>query len=94
MICKHCGTEIADKAIVCYRCGTATTEAVRKPAPLPRRSGKLGPLVGLVALVVLGLYLGEAGRSAPAHATGLDIAAAGCLVLAILVLVLRILRRR
>lgn len=94
MVCKHCGTEIADKAIVCYRCGTATTEPVRKPAQLPRRGGNVVPLVGLVLLVLLGLYLGEAGRSAPAHATGLDIAAAGCLILAILVLVLRILRRR
>lgn len=94
MICRTCGTEIADKAIVCYRCGTPTTDAVRKPAQLPRRGGNLVSLIGLVLLVLLGLYLGEAGRSAPAHATGLDIAAAGCLTLAILVLVVRILRRR
>ena len=29
--------EIADKALICYRCGTATTEAKYQPAPLPRR---------------------------------------------------------
>lgn len=94
MICRNCGTEIADKAIVCYRCGTPTTDPVRKPVQLPRRGGNLVPLIGLVLLVLLGLFLGEAVRSAPAHARGLDIAAAACLVLAILVLVLRILRRR
>ena len=94
MICKQCGTEIADKAIVCYRCGTATTEPLRKASQLPRRGGTVVPLIGLILLVLLGLYLGEAGRSAPAHATGLDIGAAVCLALAILVLVARIVRRR
>ena len=38
MQCRNCGTEIADKALICYRCGTATTEAKFKPVPLkPRR---------------------------------------------------------
>jgi hypothetical protein len=32
--CRECGTEIADKALICYRCGAAVTEAVHKPAPL------------------------------------------------------------
>ena len=27
MQCRNCGAEIADKALICYRCGTATTEA-------------------------------------------------------------------
>ena len=31
MICTHCGTEIADKALVCYRCGQATVEPRVKP---------------------------------------------------------------
>jgi ribosomal protein L40E len=31
MICKHCGTEIAVKALICYRCGQATTEPRIKP---------------------------------------------------------------
>ena len=37
MQCRNCGTEIADKALICYRCGTATTEAKFKPAPLKTR---------------------------------------------------------
>ena len=36
MKCRECGTEIADKALICYRCGTAVTEAVHKPAPLKK----------------------------------------------------------
>lgn len=31
MICTNCGTEIADKALICYRCGRATTEPRVKP---------------------------------------------------------------
>ena len=39
MQCRNCGTEIADRALICYRCGTATTEAKYKPVPLkPRRT--------------------------------------------------------
>ena len=34
MICRNCGAEIADKALICYRCGTATTEAKYRAAPL------------------------------------------------------------
>lgn len=94
MICRQCGTEIADKAIVCYRCGTATTDPVRKPAPLPRRGGTLFPLVGMVALVLAGLYLGQAGRVSPAHGTAFESAAALCVILALVVLVFRIVRRR
>ncbi len=59
MICKQCGTEIADKALICYRCGNATTEPRVKPpadGPLfdrPRRSPL--PLVVIVILIVLAL---------------------------------------
>jgi hypothetical protein len=59
MICKYCGTEIADKALICYRCGNATTEPRIKPpddGPLfnrPRRSRL--PMVAIVVLIVLAL---------------------------------------
>lgn len=55
--CKHCGTEIADRALICYRCGNATTEPRVKPPEegslfeRPRRSR--GPLVALVILIVI-----------------------------------------
>ncbi len=32
MVCAACGTEIADKALICYRCGAAT----HAPAPVGR----------------------------------------------------------
>jgi hypothetical protein len=58
--CRHCGTEIADKALICYRCGTATTEPRVKPASegslfeRPRRS-RLPVVVIVIAIVVLAL---------------------------------------
>jgi hypothetical protein len=61
VICKHCGTEIADKALICYRCGNATTEPRVKPpsgGPLferPRRSRM--PVVAIVVLIVLALLI-------------------------------------
>jgi uncharacterized membrane protein YvbJ len=60
--CRQCGTEIADKALICYRCGTATTEAKFKPA-VPSRSSfpvsLVASVVTLALLVLLALYLGR-----------------------------------
>ena len=58
MTCKNCGIEIADKAIVCYRCGTATTQAVRKPAEIRSRRGANILIVILVLLALLALFFG------------------------------------
>ena len=69
MICTHCGAEIADKALICYRCGNATTEPRIKPpeeGPIlgrPRRSSRLPYVViaiiiaiALIAAWLLGLF--------------------------------------
>ena len=58
MLCKHCGIEIADKAIVCYRCGTATTDPVRKPAEIRRRRGRVVPIVLAILAALLALLFG------------------------------------
>jgi hypothetical protein len=62
MRCRNCSAEIADKALICYRCGTATTEAKFK-APLPRRSSSRASLVAsalaLALLVLFAVYLGR-----------------------------------
>ena len=50
MTCRNCGTEIADKALICYRCGTAT--AAPKIAPPPPRKAR-GPLPLIATLVVI-----------------------------------------
>jgi zinc-ribbon domain len=60
MQCRNCGTEIADKALICYKCGTATTEAKYQPAPLPRgrsRSGLVPTVIALALLVAAALYV-------------------------------------
>jgi uncharacterized membrane protein YvbJ len=60
MNCRQCGTEIADKALICYRCGTATTEARFKPATLrkrPRRGNLVIVIVVLLVLFAVALYL-------------------------------------
>ena len=52
MICRKCGTDIADKALVCYKCGTATTEPVFAP-PGEGRSGSKATLVTSLAALAL-----------------------------------------
>jgi len=57
MICRSCGTEIADKALICYRCGTATTEARYKPAALPDRGARSPLTLVVIALAVLAIAI-------------------------------------
>lgn len=51
---------IADNALICYKCGTATSEAkIKPPAAKPRFNR------GLIAgLILLGLALAELAREA------------------------------
>lgn len=93
MKCRHCGTEIADKAIVCFRCGMGTSDPVRQPARLTPKRSPLLALVVMVLLVVLALFLGQASRTA-ANPDAFRLAAGICLGAALVVLLLRILRRR
>jgi hypothetical protein len=53
MQCRSCGTEIADKALICFRCGAATTDPVRQPYVAPKRASG--------AMTVFGLLLTGAG---------------------------------
>lgn len=93
MLCRHCGTEIADKAIVCYRCGAGTTDPVRQPVRVrPKRSPLLG-LAVIALLLLLALFMGQASRTAADPNMYQTIA--GLLVGAALVLfLLRLVRRR
>ena len=81
MTCRHCGTEIADKALICYRCGHATSEPVHKPAAVRPPAGRLIPLLALVALVLAGLYLGQAGTGQVPPAVSYTIAAIAVVIL-------------
>jgi hypothetical protein len=93
MLCRHCGTEIADKAIICFRCGAGTTDPVRKAVPVRRKQSPLLSLVILVLLVLLGLYLGQASRTAQ-EPDMLQIGAGVVFLLAAVLLVIRVVRRR
>jgi len=55
MICRQCGTEIADKALICYRCGTATSEPIHRPygGPARRSRSTVAIVVAVVAALVL-----------------------------------------
>jgi len=91
MNCRECGTAIADKALVCYRCGTAATEAKYK-APAGRRKSPANFIVsvlGLMLLVLFALYMQRmATVGAPAELRWLIIILAAALV------ALRVIARR
>ena len=58
MICRSCGAEIADKAIVCYRCGTPTADPVRTtPARKPETKANWLWVVVMIVIVGLGAWL-------------------------------------
>jgi hypothetical protein len=92
MFCRQCGTEIADKAIVCFRCGAGTTDPVRRPAAVRQRRGRVLPLVAMVLLVLLALFLGQAGGTVVPD--NYRLGAAFGIVIAIVVLAVRTFRRR
>ena len=62
MKCRACGTEIAANALICYKCGTATTESRIKP-PAARRRGNRGLIIGIVVagLIVAASAAQQAG---------------------------------
>jgi hypothetical protein len=80
MQCRSCGAEIADKALICYKCGTATTEAKYQPAPPPRtspRSGLVPTAIALALLVTTALYLERVSAAGSSGwVTGVAVAAA------------------
>lgn len=83
MICRNCGTEIADKALICFRCGAATTEPrVKPPDRAPRRGSPVPALVALVVLVVAGLFMGQTLEGDVPRDVGYVIAALAAIAIA------------
>ncbi len=58
MLCRQCGTEIADRALICYRCGTATTEAKYKPPPPVSGRRSRWAVILAIVIALLGLLAG------------------------------------
>jgi hypothetical protein len=92
MQCRNCGTEIADKAIICYRCGVGTTEPVRKPASLPTRRGGPPLWAGILPLLVALVLL--AGAQTSGYPREAELAAAVLAGAGILMVIARVVRRR
>jgi hypothetical protein len=89
MKCRNCGTEIADKALICYRCGTATAEPrVRPPAGRPARS-RLPTVLALLVLLLAALFMGQTVHGEAPRLVSYTIAA-----LAAIVVVWRLVSRR
>lgn len=92
MQCRNCGAQIADKALICYKCGTATTEAKYQPAKLtrsPSRSGLIATTIALTLILVLFVVMGRI--STAETSTYLRVAA---VVVAVLIVALRAYARR
>jgi cytochrome b561 len=89
MLCQNCGTEIAEKALVCFRCGQATVAPLRKPAPPPSRWRSAAAFLALVLLALAALFLGLAGTiDVPMEVRY------GVIVVALALLVWRVVARR
>jgi hypothetical protein len=93
MQCRNCGTEIADKAIVCYRCGAATSDPVRTPVPVRPAGGSPFRFVGAALLALAAIYAWYASQTAADPQRWQTIAAA-LLGAAVIVIVLGMIRRR
>jgi len=58
MKCRACTAEIAANALICYKCGTATSEPrIAPPSARPRR--RRWPII---SVILLGLALAELTR--------------------------------
>ena len=91
MQCRNCGTEIADKAIICYRCGQGTTDPVRKPAEI-RAAGRIPfAVIVLPLLLILPLLYIAPSTGHPDVMRGVAVA---LLALSAILMVARFSRRR
>ncbi len=91
MICPQCGTEIADKAIVCYRCGRATAEPSRQAGAARTPAARTGVIaaLALVLLVIAALFMGTVASDQVPRGVAWTVAVLGAVILA-----WRLFRRR
>ena len=62
MTCRSCGTRIAANALICYKCGTATTEPRIQPPAARPRVGR-GRWIG-IAIILAGILAASVARQA------------------------------
>lgn len=87
MLCKNCKSEIDDKALVCFRCGYATSERKVEPVVLvedrdqSRRQNWVPLVLAIVFIAVSGFFMTElAGGVTPDPIVWLMLASAGGLL--------------
>ena len=71
MTCRSCGATIADKAIVCYRCGTPTAGPAAPARPATRARA---PWAFVVAAVAVALMAVSVAIVSPEHRTAIAVA--------------------
>lgn len=84
MTCGSCGVKIADKAIVCYRCGAPTAIPAAPPSVRGAGTRGLGPGGGLALALLLALALAVAAFLLPAGSTERQACSIGAGVVAVL----------
>ena len=57
MVCSSCGASIADKAIVCYRCGTPTAIPTPPARKLPPPRPVWPAIASLLVIIALAVWL-------------------------------------
>jgi len=57
MKCRECGTEIAEKALICFRCGASVQDAVHKPYVATKKKRPLIVYVIFAVLVLIALAI-------------------------------------
>ena len=64
MQCRYCNTEIADNALICYRCGRATSDPRVKPPSegsiFEHRRRRWSPWIIVLILVILAILAAAA----------------------------------
>ena len=85
MTCRSCGAVIAEKAIVCYRCGAPTAAESPPVRPAASRAPVLWVLLVVAAAIALGLTGWMAAQTSVVLSRVFLIAAAVVLAVPILV---------
>ena len=63
MKCRECGTDIADKALICFRCGASVQEAVHKPYVAPRKTRPLVVYAIFALFVLIAIVIAILGQN-------------------------------
>jgi len=92
MQCRNCGTAIADKALICYKCGTATTEAKYQPVARQTSSSRAGLVATVIAIALIVVLFVVMGRVTTGETS--QWVRYSAVVVAVLIVALRAFARR